>query len=131
MSGFSLQLLGADRGERIDGVMSFVGEDGTGSFGLLAGHERFMTVLSFGLARVRLADGAWEYLGFPGGLLYFVADECRISTRRYVRDNDVTRIARALTRELLDEEQALFETRRKLHQLEAEMLKQLAQMQGE
>lgn len=128
MKGFSVHLLAADRGERIDGVTSFVGEDKSGSFGLLPGHERFMTVLGFGLARVRRADGAWEYLGFPGGLLYFIADECRISTRRYVRDTDVTRIARVLGRELLAEEQALSETRRKLHQLEAEMLKQLAQL---
>ena len=126
MRSFAVQLLAADRGERIDGVTSFVGEDKSGSFGLLPGHERFMTILDFGLARVRGADGAWEYLGFPGGLLYFIDDECRISTRRYLRDRDVTRIAQSLTREMLKEEQALAETRRKLHQLEAEMLKQLA-----
>ncbi len=126
MSSFAVQLLAADRSERIDGVTSFVGEDRSGSFGLLPGHERFMTVLGFGLARARGADGEWEYLGFPGGLLYFVDNECRISTRRYLRDRDVTRIAQSLTREMLEEEQALAETRRKLHQLEAEMLKQLA-----
>jgi F-type H+-transporting ATPase subunit epsilon len=128
MSGFAVHLLAADRSERIAGVTSFVGEDRSGSFGLLPRHERFMTVLGFGLARVRCSDGAWEYLGFPGGLLYFVDDECLISTRRYVRDRDVTRIAQLLTRELLAEEQALAETRRKLHQMEAEMLKQLVRL---
>ena len=107
MRSFAVQLLADDRGERIDGVTSFVGEDKSGSFGLLPGHERFMTILDFGLARVRGADGAWEYLGFPGGLLYFIDDECRISTRRYLRDRDVTRIAQSLTREMLKEEQAL------------------------
>jgi len=128
MSSFTIQLLAADRSENIDGVTSFVGEDGSGGFGLLPGHERFMTVLGFGLARVRHTDGAWEYLGIPGGLLYFIDNECHISTRRYLRDRDVTRVAQALTRELLAEEQALSETRRKLHRLEAEMLKQLAQL---
>lgn len=128
MSSFTVQLLAADRSENIDGVTSFVGEDRSGSFGLLPGHERFMTVLGFGLARVRQADGAWEYLGIPGGLLYFIDNECHISTRRYLRDRNVTHVAQALTRELLAEEQALSETRRKLHRLEAEMLKQLAQL---
>jgi len=128
MSGFTLHLLAGDRGERIDGVTSFVGEDKSGSFGLLPRHERYMTVLSFGLARVRHAEDRWEYLGFPGGLLYFLGNECRISTRRYLRDADVTRIAQALSREMLQEERALDATRRKLHRLEAEILKRLAEL---
>lgn len=128
MNGFTLHLLAADRSERIDGVTSFVGEDKRGSFGLLARHERFMTVLGFGLARLRGADGRWEYLGIPGGLLYFRANECHISTRRYLRGSDVARIAQALGRDMLAEERALDETRRKLHRLEAEMLRRLVEL---
>ncbi len=75
-----------------------------------------------------VARNIWEYLGFPGGLLYFVDNELRISTRRYLRDTDVERIAGVITRELLEEEQALAQTRRKLHRLEAEMLRSLAQL---
>jgi len=125
---FTLHLFAADRYERIENVAGFTGEDKSGSFGLLARHERFMTALTFGLARLLMADGSREYLGFPGGLLYFIDNELRISTRRYLRDTDVERIARSLTRELLEEEQALEQTRRKLHRLEAEMLRHLAQL---
>ena len=50
MSSFTVHLLAADRSERIDGITSFVGEDTSGSFGLLPHHARFMTVLAFGLA---------------------------------------------------------------------------------
>ncbi|MGD9786978.1 MAG: F0F1 ATP synthase subunit epsilon [Sulfuricellaceae bacterium] len=128
MNTFTLHLFAAGRYERIENVASFTGEDKSGSFGLLARHERFMTALTFGLARILMADGGREYLGFPGGLLYFVNNELRISTRRYLRDTDIERIARTLTRELLEEEQALAQTRRKLHRLEAEMLRQLAQL---
>lgn len=128
MSTFTLRLFSADRTEVIENVTSFTGEDKSGSFGLLARHERFMTVLTFGLSRLLLADGSREYLGFPGGLLYFIDNELRISTRRYLRDTDVERIAQSLTRELLEEEQVLAETRHKLHRLEAEMLKRLAQL---
>ncbi len=128
MNTFTVHLFAADRYEQIAEVASFTGEDGSGSFGLLARHERFMTALTFGLARLQMADGSREYLGFPGGLLYFIDNELRISTRRYLRDADVERIARSLTRELLEEEQELEQTRRKLHRLEAEMLKRLAQL---
>lgn len=128
MNTFTLHLFAADRNERIENVASFTGEDKSGSFGLQARHERFMTALTFGLARLLMADGSHEYLGFPGGLLYFVDNELRISTRRYLRDTDVERIAQALTRELLEEEQALEQTRRKLHRLEAEMLRRVAQL---
>ena len=68
MSAFAVHLYAADRYERIDGAVSFVGEDRTGSFGLLARHERFMTVLDFGLACITLTDGSREFLGFPAGL---------------------------------------------------------------
>jgi F-type H+-transporting ATPase subunit epsilon len=128
MSTFTLHLFAADRYERIDGAASFVGEDTSGSFGILARHDRFMTALTFGLARLILSDGSREYLGFPGGLLYFIDNELRISTRRYLRDTDVGRITQALTRELLEEERALQQMRRKLHRLEAEMLRRLARL---
>ena len=126
MNTFTLHLFAADRTEVLAGVTSFTGEDASGSFGLLANHDRFMAALTFGLARLALADGRREYLGFPGGLLYFIDNELRISSRRYLRDTDVERITQALTREQLEEERALEQTRRKLHRLETEMLRSLA-----
>lgn len=131
MNTFRVQLLAADRGQAIDGVASFVGEDASGSFGLMAHHVRFMTVLSFGLARLRLAEGVWQYLGLPGGLLYFMDNELRISTRRYVLGSDASAIAGTLAQEMLAEEQALAETRSKLRRLEAQMLERMAQLQLE
>ena len=128
MNVFALHLFAADRYEQISGVAGFTGEDGSGSFGLQARHERFMTTLTFGLARLLLADGSREYLGLPGGLLYFVDNELRISTRRYLRGTNANAIAGELARELLEEEQALEQTRRKLHRLEAEMLRHVAQL---
>jgi F-type H+-transporting ATPase subunit epsilon len=125
---FRVQLLAADRGQILDDVVSFVGEDASGSFGLMAHHARFMTALTFGLARLRKADGTWQYAGLPGGLLYFVDNELRISTRRYVMGGDAAAIAGLLAQEMLAEEQALAQTRRKLRRLEAQMLERLAQL---
>lgn len=129
MRGFAVHLCGADQYERLDEVVSFVGEDSSGSFGILPGHDRFMTVLVFGLARLRRDDGRWEYLGVPGGVLYFHDDALHLSTRRYLRDADPARIVDELTGGLLREEHALAEMRGKLRGLEHEMLRQMVDLQ--
>ena len=130
MNGFTLHLFAADRYERIDAVTSFVGEDASGSFGLLARHDRFMTVLTFGLARLRPGGRQSRIPGISGRRSCISwTTQLRISTRRYLRDTDVRAHRRRLGRELLQEEQALAETRRKLHRLEAEMLRRLAQLE--
>ena len=131
MNTFRVQLLATDRGQAIEDVASFVGEDSSGSFGLMAHHLRFMTVLGFGLARLHLGDGTRLYLGLPGGLLYFVGNELRISTRRYQAGTDAAAIAGTLAQEMLAEEQALALTRQKLHRLEAEMLHRMARLELE
>ena len=104
MSDFPLVLRGAGRTERIEGVTSFIGEDASGSFGILPDHTRFMTVLNFGLARFRRKGGPWQYLALPGALLYFVDNQMRITTRRYLRDEDYGRISRLLEKEMTAEE---------------------------
>ena len=65
MKGFSLLLRDANRFEHIAGVTSFVGEDASGSFGILPGHGRMMTSLVVGLARFRV--GAAPAEPGPGG----------------------------------------------------------------
>lgn len=129
MNVFSLHLLAAERSESCADVLRFVGADASGSFGLLAHHERFITVLVFGLARLQHGDGQWEYLGIPGGVLYFADNVCRISTRRYLRDRDVGAIARQLGSELLAEEQALAAQRSRLHHIENGLFRQLAELE--
>ena len=71
MKSFTLLLLDATRSEEIRNVTSFVGEDASGSFGILAGHARMMTSVVTGLARFRVGMDAWRYLAMPGGVLYF------------------------------------------------------------
>ena len=128
MRTFRLMLCDATRRESFDDVVSFVGEDATGSFGILAGHARLMTSLLFGLARFRRADGAWHYLAFPGALLYFVNDELSIGTRRYLLDDDYERISVALQEQLLAEEEGLRVIKESLHRMEEELLRRMWEM---
>ena len=125
MNTFTLLLQDASRSERIDGVNSFVGEDASGSFGILPDHSRMMTTLVIGLARFRIGDTNWQYLAMPGAVLYFFNNVLTLSTRRYLRDDDYTRISAALQEQLLAEEEQLHATRESLRRMEESLLKRL------
>jgi F-type H+-transporting ATPase subunit epsilon len=127
MKAFSLQLQDATRSETIEGVTSFVGEDASGSFGILADHQRLMTSLVVGLARFRQADG-WQYLALPGALLYFHNNVLTLSTRRYLLGDDYMQISTALQEQLLAEEEKLHTIKESLHRMEEEVLKRMWEM---
>lgn len=129
MRGFVLHLQSGTQYERIDGVVSFVAADGSGSFGILAGHARAMSCVVTGLARFRTAGGEWYYLALPGAVLYFVRDELFVNTRHYLYDSDYKRINSALREQLLAEEDKLRAVTESLHRLEDEMLKRMWTMQ--
>lgn len=128
MKTFTLHLQEATGYERIEGVVSFVGRDRTGSFGILAGRARLLTALEFGLARYRKPDAPWEYLALPGGLLYMVENELFISARRYLRGSDADQMSRALEAKLGVEEEALRTLKETLRRMEEALFKHLWRM---
>lgn len=125
MKSFTLALQDAARTERINDVTSFVGEDASGSFGILAGHARMMTSLVFGLARFRIDKNPWQYLALPGAVLYFRDNELSLSTRRYLIDDDYERISSALQEQFVAEETELHAMKKSLHHMEEQLLKRL------
>lgn len=126
MNAFTLFLYDATRTLSIDDVTSFIGEDASGSFGIMAGHARFMTALSFGLVRFRNGEEApWQYAAIPGGILYFSDNKLMISTRHFLLDNNYERICQLLQDELLEEEESLQGTKESLQRMEQEMFKRL------
>ena len=128
MKTFTLALHDATRSKEIRDVTSFVGEDATGSFGILAEHARMMTSLIIGLARFRIGEGTWRYLALPGALLYFHDNVLTLSTRRYLLDDDYMRISKALQEQLLTEEEKLHTMKKSLHHMEEEVLNRLWKM---
>ncbi len=125
MSGFTVHLQSATQYERIEGVESFVARDASGAFGWMARHERAMTMLGYGLARLRAGGSPWRYLALPGGLAYFVAGELFVSTRRFVLGEDFDAVAAAVERTLLAEDQALHSLKESVARLEREMVRRL------
>lgn len=126
MSTFTLVVQDASGTQTFEGVGSFVGEDASGSFGIMAGHARMITTLVVGLARFRLGeDGPWRYVALPGGVLRFAANTLTLSTRRTLLGDDYTQISAALERQLLAEEDALRGIKTSLHRMEEEILKRI------
>lgn len=128
MNTFILELHDTAHSQQFSDVCSFVGEDASGSFGLQAGHARFMTALTFGLARFRCQQGGWQYVAMPGAALYFQANRLWIATRRFILDEDYSRISSLLREQLLTEEQALQDTKSSLRRMEEELLRRLWQL---
>ncbi len=125
MNVFALELAGAAAQRRIEGVVSFMGEDESGGFGIMAGHERFITVLSFGLARFRVGKEPWQFLATTGGALYFDGKSLRLATRRFLVDTDPDAISRALEQQLAGEEQESAAIRKSLRKIEQSLVRRL------
>jgi F-type H+-transporting ATPase subunit epsilon len=128
MKTFSLMLQDSSHAEIIDGVSSFVGEDMSGSFGILADHARMMTTLVMGLARYRIGNESWHYLAQPGAVLYFHNNLLTISTRHYFRDQDYMRISSDLQQKLLAEEEEIHSIKQNLQYMEKEIFKRMGEL---
>lgn len=128
MSAFLLRLLCPVRAERIDDVISFVGRDASGSFGILANAFRRVTVLSYGMASIRRLSGQVEYLALPGGTLTFVRGELTIATTGFVRSAKIEEIEEALQRRVRLEGENIREIKLSLRRLDEEILRRFSEI---
>jgi len=127
MSDFRLELVSEEGHESIDRIVSFVGADESGSFGILANHEPLITILSWGLCHLETADGATQHIGMPGGVLSFDGGVLRIATPRYVRAAESEIVLKQLDDRMKTEEEDRRHLREVLHNLDREFLRRLAQ----
>ncbi|HWB85242.1 MAG TPA: F0F1 ATP synthase subunit epsilon [Bryobacteraceae bacterium] len=128
MNTLVLHLQSGTQYERVEGITSFAGQDASGSFGILPGHERLMSLLIFGLARFRIGEEDWQYLAVPGALVYFLDNQLYLNTRRYVRGGDYEAIRATLRTQFMAEETELHDVKRSVQRLEEEMFKRFLEM---
>ena len=80
-------------------AVSFIGRDSSGSFGLQARHETFVTCLRASLARLRTQDDGWLYIAQPGTVVVFRENLLRLSTSQFIlskdRDQRISRMEQA------------------------------------
>jgi F-type H+-transporting ATPase subunit epsilon len=129
MNTFIMNIVDASHELTIKDVSLFVGVDASGSFGIQANHDRFMTTLLFRLARFRQQSENWQYLALPGGVLYFKDNLLNLSTRHFLIDDDFDRISILLNQQLITEEDKLRATRLSLYRMEQAMLKRMVSLQ--
>ncbi len=125
---FALELCDSKTMERIEGVESFVGEDASGSFGILAGREHLVTVLTCGLCRYRTNDGRWHYVALPGGVLSFSEGTLTICTRRLLQSDDATELEKRLDAEIAAEESSRRAISDLIHTMDRELLRRMIRL---
>lgn len=125
MDSFDIHLQSSTQYEQIHNIVSFVGEDDSGQFGILAHHARMMTCLKFGLAWFRYDNNEMEYLALPGAVVYFNENQLYISTRHYFRNKEYQVIQNSIAKELQIEEENLSSIKESLHRLDEEIMKRL------
>lgn len=125
MACFDLYLQSSTQCEKMSHIVSFVGEDASGLFGILAQHTQMMTCLHFGLAWFRYDNNETEYLALPGAILYFKDNQLFLATRHYVRHKEYQAIQHILENELKSEADHLISINDSLHRLDEEMLQRL------
>lgn len=125
LNTFQLEMHDTAHTQSMNDVVSFTGEDLSGSFGILARREKFITCLRFGMARLTTASGKTFYIAMPGGVLYFDNNLLSISTRHFVMSDNFEQIHNILQQELLDEEIQLQSLKKSFHTMENELLKRL------
>jgi len=129
MTAMTLHLRHSFGYDCFDGLTSFVGEDASGSFGILPNHVAMMTALVPGLARFRIGGHEWHYLALPGGILSTAGCELTICTRRFLHDTDFQRMGTLLAELQRADQETLGGIRDSLHRLEEEMLRRLREIE--
>ena len=125
MKTFSLELWGPTMERRFEDVVSFIGEDESGQFGIRAGRHRLIAPLVFGLARFQTADERWSYLALPGGTLYCRNNLVSISTNQFFLSESFEKVEEELHRQLESEAGAIRSVRESLSHLEEEVMRRL------
>jgi F-type H+-transporting ATPase subunit epsilon len=128
MKTFPVVFQDAAGSDTIEGVVSFIGEDRSGSFAVRHGHARFVTALVMGLARLRLEDDSWRYVALPGAVACFDEGTMTVATRRYLIGDDFNEISEALEVQLASEERKLASIRQGLRRMEQHLLERIREM---
>jgi F-type H+-transporting ATPase subunit epsilon len=125
MKSFTILLHSPNDSVILPDVVYFKGRDASGSFGLMAHHERFMTVHEFGLAVVRMVGDKTRYVALPSALIYFVGNKLLLATRRFIISPDKEEVIAAISGIMRDEEEARTSLTNSIREMEQELTRKL------
>lgn len=130
MKSFALHLHDSHGAEHFDDVVQFIAADGSGSFGVLAGHAHMVAVLRYGLARFVDAAGRWRYLAMPGGVLSVTDKRLTLATVRYFLGEERVGIVRQLEDEMARADSDIHTSRATLSEIEHALVRRLGELSG-
>ena len=107
---------------------SFVATDVSGSFGIQAGHETFVTCLRPGLARFMDGSGQWQYVAQPGAVVWFADNRLYLSTAQFIISPERDRLVQHMDEEWRAAAEALGSTKRNIVQVEQALARKLWEM---
>jgi len=107
---------------------SFIARDSSGSFGLQARHETYVTCLRPGLARLRIQNEGWIYIAQPGGIVVFRENILRLSTSQFILSKDRDQLVARMEQAWQAAEQGLRTTKTSYLQAEQALTRKLWEM---
>lgn len=128
MTAFRLVLMDCSRTLQVDDTHSFIGTDRSGSFGIQAGHETFLTCLQPGLARYRTAEQQWHYIAQPGATLWFHDHQLQLITTQFVISDNRQELQQLLETRWQRESETQGSTLRNVTQVEQALARKLWEM---
>ncbi|EXI90087.1 MAG: F0F1 ATP synthase subunit epsilon [Candidatus Accumulibacter regalis] len=130
MNSFALHLHDSHGADRFDDVVQFIAADGSGSFGVLAGHARMLAVLRYGLARFVDSAGHWRFIALPGGVLAFAENRLTLATVHYFLGDERAAICQQLADELARVDSDVHTSRATLTEIEHALVRRLGDLSG-
>jgi F-type H+-transporting ATPase subunit epsilon len=130
MNSFRLSLFDSAGADRFERVRQFIGADGSGAFGILAGHEPMVVALRYGLARFQDDADLWRYVALPGGILRFKDNALSVATVRYFLGDEPTSLVAQLENEMARDDSELSAARQTMAKIDHSLMRRLADLEG-
>jgi F-type H+-transporting ATPase subunit epsilon len=130
MKTFALDLCDSMQTTHFPAVTELVAADGSGAFGIRAGHARFVAALRYGLLRFSTADGTIRYAALPGGILRFADDRLEIVSARFFLGDERSGLVQKMTQELAREDSDVRQSRLALARIEQTLMRHLGELAG-
>ena len=129
-STFNITILTPTQKIKIKDVSFFRGEDESGTFGILANHIEFITVLTQSIAIVKKKE-IEEFYAFNKGILRFANNSLTISTREFAKSKNLKELKEIITNRFkkIEESEKVF--RQNISKLEKEFMKKMIEMEKE
>lgn len=128
MKSFCLTLMGLNQHLVLAEVVSLIGEDNSGQFGVLASHEPMLACLQPGIVRITAQDKKRLYLAQPGAILQVEPSGVQLVTSRYLISEYIDKLMPMLDELWQTEQQRRTQDKQNQWQLEQALARKLWQL---